>query len=948
MVNYVLSEQNQVDWIFKSTYLNVSYAENDVQQQPKYKLDLLPNVQNYIEEVKPYTTKIREFRGIKNLKLETATAHTTDFDNPPYRDTDGQFGDVNDVVPLLTNTSLTYDLVLQTGVYKDYLDEHTNTNLLRSSTISIVFDRVGDNGVFAMSNAKTYQKNIEAWASDSRTTHYTIALTEGARLRAAILDLYGRVHIGDFTFGNATDRSVHRIVKYTTDLSQDLTQLATMTLAVTNEMKDHQVIITNEYHTLDTITYDQLIGADNHYTVTKGYFEDLNLTLVTAIQRYDYDINSVLRTGSNVAPGVPSEAQLQINAFILEYYNIQQRLIANYMNHVYAPVDEFGNVNHYSIDDANLFSLTPFQEDTPTPKEWGWDSNAWDHSVIEDSEEQQVILWDDGGKNEIVFVEFPNYSSETTFSNDRMGWHVYNSGNKSGVERVHYSSNYIYVVASSIPDHATDWYDPSWKYIQEDNPNVISHQNKTWSIPLDVVVPTTPAETPGSNPIAILRNGIPLFNVKEQTSYWDEEVWHYNVGFQREAFVFGPDTIDEFYWQYRDNADGAVDYIGQYHYYTNPVAIYNDAPYEHSPLLGYAFDGVPIYGPRSYSNTDGTGEIRRLRSSYRLKTGARVAIGTELNVPTDNYDGTIIYDGSFIEDYEYVASLGDLDKHNGRFAITPEYPEGIYAYYVTVDDLNVPVYPYVIGPTYYGTPERSNYDITAPQVVEQSFLINDENEHGIPNLSIDRKERDAGTLVSLPTATDAEELIPVGSKEGLQITVQTNDHTDLASVTASVSFRIYYDADGETKYYALPDANKTTITSVVSRIDTEINVADVTVLPEPMKSSYDSGHSVPGVVFIGTERIEYFDIDVTNNKLLYCRRGTGTTSAEEHGISVSVFSGAVNNILTYEPEAAWHHDSYIHDNYVDADYVAAGSGLLNSETVQATFFNNLPGQALHS
>jgi hypothetical protein len=175
----------------------------------------------------------------------------------------------------------------------------------------------------------------------------------------------------------------------------------------------------------------------------------------------------------------------------------------------------------------------------------------------------------------------------------------------------------------------------------------------------------------------------------------------------------------------------------------------------------------------------------------------------------------------------------------------------------------------------------------------------------------------------------------------------------LASVTASVSFRIYYDADGETKYYALPDANKTTITSVVSRIDTEINVADVTVLPEPMKSSYDSGHSVPGVVFIGTERIEYFDIDVTNNKLLYCRRGTGTTSAEEHGISVSVFSGAVNNILTYEPEAVWGRDSYVFEPvdryYVDADYVAEpGSGLLNSETVQATFFNNLPGQALHS
>ena len=41
----------------------------------------------------------------------------------------------------------------------------------------------------------------------------------------------------------------------------------------------------------------------------------------------------------------------------------------------------------------------------------------------------------------------------------------------------------------------------------------------------------------------------------------------------------------------------------------------------HSPIIGWAFDGNPIYGPYAYSDpTDQSSEITRLDSSYRLKT----------------------------------------------------------------------------------------------------------------------------------------------------------------------------------------------------------------------------------------------------------------------------------------------------------------------------------------
>ena len=305
-----------------------------------------------------------------------------------------------------------------------------------------------------------------------------------------------------------------------------------------------------------------------------------------------------------------------------------------------------------------------------------------------------------------------------------------------------------------------------------------------------------------------------------------------------------------------------------------------------------------------------------------LKTGTRVAIGTE-TVPTGSYDGT------YYEDYEYVAGLGDLDEHNGRQCKTPEYPDGIYAYFVTVDEENLPVYPYVIGTTYYGKPLTANYEEIPyrPLPIDTSY-----NHLGIPNLSIDRQDRDSKDFVRPTHEQWPDELIPISSKEGLQITVQTNNHYTLGSVTDWLSFRIYYDADGETKYYALANATKTTASTAITKSDTEISVADAKVLPEPYLNSLGTGYTVPGVVFIGSERVEYLDIDIANNKLLHCRRGTGTTSVQDHAISTSIFSGDVNNILTYDTETTWSPD--------------ATNGLNASTSEQAVFLKNRSGNAL--
>jgi len=73
-----------------------------------------------------------------------------------------------------------------------------------------------------------------------------------------------------------------------------------------------------------------------------------------------------------------------------------------------------------------------------------------------------------------------------------------------------------------------------------------------------------------------------------------------------------------------------------------------------------------------------------------------------------------------VEDFEYVSGLGTLDTHNGRFAVTPEYPGGTYAYYMTINSDGSSAYPYIIGPTYYGVVVTENISSNGHVTVTES------------------------------------------------------------------------------------------------------------------------------------------------------------------------------------------------------------------------------------
>lgn len=88
-VRYVFSEQQYVDWAFKTSFLNATHNVGPFEQKLNYKNDNLESYQEYINEVKPYRTTVREYVS-KYDTLEPYGAATADFDLPAtYSTTNG-------------------------------------------------------------------------------------------------------------------------------------------------------------------------------------------------------------------------------------------------------------------------------------------------------------------------------------------------------------------------------------------------------------------------------------------------------------------------------------------------------------------------------------------------------------------------------------------------------------------------------------------------------------------------------------------------------------------------------------------------------------------------------------------------------------------------------------------------------------------------------------------
>ncbi len=296
---------------------------------------------------------------------------------------------------------------------------------------------------------------------------------------------------------------------------------------------------------------------------------------------------------------------------------------------------------------------------------------------------------------------------------DKTTGSLINDADLANVQSVKYTTTDVYVTTTGLPAYITGPF-------LDGNPSVATNQNAIFKVPLTPTKNTgTPTATNAGN-IGIFINGVALYDYRDGVA-WNNTTSALCGGPGNPTCPGGMGATQA--W----NRDAIVaekagfdcakghPAMGNYHHHQNPSAFNLDLNVistvcnlyaadglyvinntQHSPLLGFAYDGFPIYGAYAYADTNGVSAITRMKSSYQLRNITTRALGAPIN--------TTYPLGYFREDYEFIANTNTdyLDVHNGRYCKTPEYPNGTYAYFCTVDANHNSAYPYVVGPTFYG------------------------------------------------------------------------------------------------------------------------------------------------------------------------------------------------------------------------------------------------------
>ena len=351
---------------------------------------------------------------------------------------------------------------------------------------------------------------------------------------------------------------------------------------------------------------------------------------------------------------------------------------------------------------------------------------------------------------------------------------------------------------------------------------------------------------------------------------------------------------------------------------------------EHSPIIGWAYDGHPIYGPVGIVG----GQVKYLQSSYsKISDVARLD-----GPPLSKYPS-----GFFVEDFKYIEGYGDLDEHNGRFAVTPDYPNGIYAYYTTVaeqttqnpldpfDGVRKPVFPYVVGDTYHSKPNQFNLDYKSNQdiapddytrntefynISEYTFVTN-----GSRNTNINSKitNTKSGSLENINVVSEGSEynvndklvfdntdtngfgaigkLIEVTGPglssittrirefENVKLTSSSNTVVGVTTLPHQIpdgSIVEVYDINN-TDYSPFASKPKIRVATVNSGLGTDMLsvglTTSVTLVDNITDIREKKVFAINDFVAIDSEQLKVVQLDAVNNKITLLRAQNGTTAA---------------------------------------------------------------------
>ena len=153
----VLSEQTYVDWMFKTSFINAKNSVRKLDQRKTYTKGTDSWIESYINEVKPFHTKLREYK-LGYDSTETQDGIFSDFDNPTFYDTTtGKIRSLN--VDLDTAKLTEYPYQMWYDYHKKYVHSITVTaggsGYEVAPTVSIIGGTTGSTGPFQLQGTST-------------------------------------------------------------------------------------------------------------------------------------------------------------------------------------------------------------------------------------------------------------------------------------------------------------------------------------------------------------------------------------------------------------------------------------------------------------------------------------------------------------------------------------------------------------------------------------------------------------------------------------------------------------------------------------------------------------------------------------------------------------------------------------------------------------------------
>lgn len=152
MVQAAQSQHTFVDWSFKTSFLYLAGYKEELNQSPIAHKDQIGNLLDFVEEIKPYHVKVRDFVRRLATPIDVANLHVTDFDKPLYYDKtlNGGVGAWRRLNPL---NAVDQQIIATQLPFSDWWNNYTKTNYdlsqwdetwnpIRRPSIKILLDRV--------------------------------------------------------------------------------------------------------------------------------------------------------------------------------------------------------------------------------------------------------------------------------------------------------------------------------------------------------------------------------------------------------------------------------------------------------------------------------------------------------------------------------------------------------------------------------------------------------------------------------------------------------------------------------------------------------------------------------------------------------------------------------------------------------------------------------------